>query len=84
MEWGALIAGLVTIAGLLLKTWLSSAPARQKEAENEAIQKGRTDLGNGNIDAIESRIDRVCDNEPGHSDAGVQSAEDIERRIGNL
>lgn len=83
MEWGAVIAGLVTIAGLLVKAWLTSAPERQKEAENEAIQKGRADLVDGNVDAIESRIDRLCNGSSG-SVAGLESAEDIEGRISRL
>ena len=69
MEWGAVIAGLVTLAGLLLKAWLTGAPERKKEADNATTQQGRADIVSGNVADIEQRVDRVL------SDGSVSAKE---------
>jgi hypothetical protein len=83
MEW---IAGALAIIGLLIKAYLAGAPARAKEDVDDAIQQGRADIANGNADAISVRIDSVpaIQTGPPGNTAGVGSAEDIERRIGQL
>lgn len=59
MEWAAAVTALLTIVGLLVKAWLAKAPERKEEANNNAIQKGRTDIANGNVAAVSERIDSV-------------------------
>ena len=84
MEWAAVMAGLVTIAGLLLKQWLTNSPARKKEAADEAIQDSRQALIDGDVAAIEHRIDSLLQAGGGNSSARIESATDAERRISEL
>jgi len=83
MEWGAVIAGLVTIAGLLVKAWLASSPQRAKEASDDKVQQGRNDIVDGNVGAVSQRIDGLC-KDSGNSNAGIPSTEDFERRLRKL
>ena len=87
MEWGPIITGVLSIAGLLLKWYMDRAPQRAEEARNEATQKGRQDIATGNIDAIDQRLDIVlsqptaADCAPGqHSDADLLQR--LERQTG--
>jgi len=59
MEWGSIIAGILSILGLLLKWWLDSNPRRMEEARNDEIEQGRRDLVDGDVAAVEQRIDRL-------------------------
>jgi len=80
-----IVAGLGGLLTLWLKEYFSAdnVAARKEEAAHEAVQEGRQDLVSGNVAAIESRIDSVCDGSSG-SAAGLESAEDVERRISQL
>ena len=80
-----IIAGLGGILTLWLKDYYSPANVakRKEDAKNEAIQQGRTDLQSGNAGAVAARIDSVCSGSGG-SPAGIESAEDVERRISQL
>lgn len=80
MEWAAVISGALTIIALLLKAYLNRD---KNDEQTEAIQEKRQDIVDGDVAAIESRIDELLTNADG-SAAGIESAEDAERRIGNL
>ena len=82
MEWGAVIAGLVTLVGLLLKAWLTGAPERKKEADNATTQQGRADIVNGNVDAVSQRIDSVPP-QPSNS-PGLGNDQDTARRLAEI
>jgi hypothetical protein len=87
MEFGAIITGLASIAGLLLKWWLDKAPQRNKEQRYEEIQQGRQDIAVNDTAAVNSRIDKLlvleadsADHDNGH----LGSDEDTQRRIADL
>ena len=86
MDWIGLLSGLAAIAAALIKIWMDNAPERLKAAEDAKTQQGRTDIVVGDVGALESRIDGVLAGEAGTADSatGVESAEDVERRIGQL
>lgn len=73
----ALIAGLVTIIAALLKWYLG------RDKTYESLQLGRQDIQSGNTGAVSQRVDRVLADQSGTAGnpAGVESAEDIERRL---
>jgi len=66
-----------------LQLWNANASNREAKSANDNIQKGRKDLGDGNVVAVESRIDSLLTNSDS-SNAGIESAEDAERRISQL
>lgn len=84
MEWGAAIASIFGVILLLLKQWQAKKPERDKEKTHDETQDGRQALYDGDVPAIEHRIDIVLQEGGGHSPSGVESAEDIERRISRL
>jgi hypothetical protein len=57
------IMSVITIVGsivlALLHMWQQGQPVRAQEDRNEEIQKGRTDIANGNAAAVSVRIDSV-------------------------
>lgn len=84
MAWAAVIASVLGIILVALKQWAANSPAREKEAADEKIQHGRQDISNGNVDAVQQRIDGLLNDTNGNSNAGVESAEDAHRRISKL
>lgn len=65
MEWGAAIAATIGIIALVLKQYYAGAPERVEEKRDEEIQQGRTDIADGDIDAVNERIDRLLGSEDG-------------------
>lgn len=74
MEWGAAIASLLGIILLMLKQWQSNQPKRDQEAADETTQQGRTEIADGNADAVNDRIDRLL---TGSGDTAGQSGSEI-------
>lgn len=56
----SLIVTVLGIASLILNIYISNSPKRREEERNAEIEKGREDIVNGNVDAVEQRIDRLC------------------------
>jgi len=79
----ALIGSLLGIAAVLLEAYMQRRPQREKEDADEKTQSGRNDLVAGNVDAVVLRVDSLL-TDSGCSTTRVESAEDIERRIGQL
>jgi hypothetical protein len=73
---GAIITAVLTIGAALIKWWAGKAPERAADA----IQQGRRDLVDGNVDNVQRRIDGLLQ---GSSDSatGEPSEEDITRRL---
>ncbi len=84
MEWGPIITGALSIIGLLLKAWFDGAPKRKTEAADAAIQQGRKDIVDGNVDAVSERLDRLLsvDQLPGDSAAGKPDSEAPDKSAG--
>lgn len=82
----ALITAALGVIAILLEMWVQNNPQRKKEAEDAAILQGRADIVSGNVGAVESRVDGLLAGETGTADSavGLESAEDVERRISQL
>ena len=85
------IGPLLTIIGsvilVLLKAWQDGNPARLQEVSNEKRQQGRQDINNGNVSAVESRIDSVLTVSAGTADSGsVRLGDDADtaRRLAEI
>ena len=63
MEWGAAIAAAIGIIALVLKQYYAGAPNRMEEERDEDIQQGRRDIADGDVDAVNERIDRLLPSE---------------------
>lgn len=90
-EWGTAIAALLTLIGWGLNQWLVGAPARKKEAEDEAIQQGRADISGGNVAGVNSRLngllpfgDMPTTGASTNSTERQHSDEDTAKRINNV
>jgi len=68
----AAITAVFSVIALLLEVWTKAAPKRAKEKKDEAIQRGRQDLHDGNADAVTTRLGIVFDAPPlaGSGNAG--------------
>lgn len=79
----ALVTAALTLIALVLQMVASWKTERQKRYDE--IQQGRKDIASGNTVAVDNRVDRVLSvSGVSTTDAGEQSAEDIERRISKL
>lgn len=77
----AIIAGLIT----LLVAWLKWYTGRDSTYAD--LQTGRTDIKNGDADAVAQRIDKLLSapaNAASGDSAGIASAEDLAGRISLL
>jgi len=83
MGWQSAITAVFAFLLFVGERWASNQPAREKEAADAKKQQGRADIASGNADAISIRIDGVLAGTP-NSIAGIQSAEDVERRLSQL
>ena len=79
-----MIAGLVTLAGLLLKAWLTSAPECQKEAADAKTLQGRLDIGGGGVDAVSVRVDNILRGETPCNPPGLGDDQDTARRLAEI
>lgn len=59
MEWGAAVTAIITLIIALMKWWQSRQPERDQENRYDAIQQGRNDIANGDVDAVNGRIDQL-------------------------
>lgn len=59
MEWGAALSTLAAIVLLLLREYVSRKPQQIEEQNNDAIQEGRQDIADGNVSAVNDRIDKL-------------------------
>jgi len=80
-----IMAGLGGLVSLWLRDYYSaeSKAARKEDARNEAIQQGRQDIADGNVDAVSTRIDSVPDNAPGNP-ARLGSDSDTTGRLAKI
>lgn len=69
----AIITGIITIVGLLLKAWLANAPARLEEVKNEKIQQNKIDSMSGDSISVPTRLDRVLDVQASDSISNARS-----------
>ena len=60
----AALTALLSVVALLLEVWTKRAPKREREAKDEATQRGRQDLQNGDGDAVTTRLGIVFDAPP--------------------
>jgi hypothetical protein len=72
---------LVAIIGLAKWYYAQQQTEAARYAE---LQKGRSDIVNGNVGAVESRIDRLLVGSNPSTVGHLPSAESLERRIGSL
>jgi hypothetical protein len=87
-----MIASIVSILAylvpFLLDAWKENSPERKKEKQYAEIQTGRSAVAVADVGAIAGRIDRLLSVQvtgpAGGGVAGLQSAEDVSRRLGNL
>jgi hypothetical protein len=66
------LAGIVGLITLWVKEYNDPA-AKQKRAgvaQDEKLQTGRTDIVNGNVDAVSARIDRLLNAKDGGNAGG--------------
>jgi len=82
MEWGAIIYALLGIAAYFIKDWIDKAPGRAEERFREFIQAGRIDISEGNVTAVNERIDRLLTET--RSVAKSTSSEITAERIGSV
>ena len=61
--WMAAITAILSIIAILLEAWAKNSPTREKEEKDDAIEQGRRDLSEGNVDAVAARIDRLLRSE---------------------
>jgi len=78
--WGAAIATALAIIAGALKWWQNGKPARNQEKRNAEIQKGRTDIANGNAAAVSARLDSLLAPGPG-SAPRLGDDQDTARRL---
>ena len=77
----AIFGGIITIIGLLVKTWLDNMPQRTKEKEDAITQTGRTAIATGNDVAVSERLDGVLSDNPASSATGQHDTSDILNRV---
>lgn len=65
-----IVASVVSIVALLAEAYMKMSPDRKAKKREEEIAQGRIDLSTGNIDAVQSRIDKLLTE--GDSDARKQ------------
>ena len=56
---GPIITLLLTILGILAKSWQAGQPARTAEERNDEIQKGRADIAGTVAAPVAERVDRL-------------------------
>lgn len=59
MEWAAVISALAGLLLYILKRYDAGKPQRDIEARHDDIQQGRKDIADGNVAAINERVDRL-------------------------
>lgn len=82
MEWGTAIAAIIGIIALMLKQYYAGAPKRVEEQRDDEIQQGRRDIADGDIDAVNERVDRLLPSEDG-SPPGEHHPIDLLIRVSN-
>ena len=82
----SLLSILAYLAPFLIEAWQSGTPARVKEKRNEEVQQGRMDIVDGNIPAINSRVDELLSIQDQQSSNTGQfpSTEDAQKRLDAL
>ncbi len=53
------IAGILGFISVLLNLWMAGQEKRDEKTREEEIQQGRRDIVDGNVDAVQQRIDRL-------------------------
>ena len=64
-----LIAALLTLATKLYEAYQRNAPSRETRKRDEEIDQGRKDIVDGNVDAVQSRIDQLLRHKNDRRDA---------------
>lgn len=82
MEWLPLITAVLSLLGIIVKTWQDGAPVRKEASRNAEIQQGREDIASGNAAAVGTRIDSVP-SATGHI-AKLGPDEDTARRLAEI
>jgi hypothetical protein len=59
MEWAAVISALAGLLLYVLKRYDAGKPQRDIEARHDEIQQGRKDIADGNVAAVNERVDRL-------------------------
>lgn len=55
----AVVTAFLSVVALLLEAWAQNRPQRNKEKADDATQKGRQDIVDGDVDAVSERIDKL-------------------------
>lgn len=83
MDWAAAATALFTLVAMVLEAVAAAAPARKKEAADDAKNDLRTAIASGDVAAVGIAIDGVQQSSP--SDTPVLgSDEDTARRIAKI
>jgi hypothetical protein len=77
------LGGLLAVGVVYAKWWVENSPERKKAQRDEEIRQGRTDIVEGNTDAVSVRIDELCSENPS-CDAKLNGDQDTARRLQNL
>ena len=86
----ALVTTALSILAIVLEMIVQyrQDPQRAKDAQNEAIQQGRLDIANGDVAAVNGRIDRVLSvpEQTGSTDSasGQHDSGDLLRRTQSI
>jgi len=73
----AAVTAVFTVIAALLQIWAENSPQRAKEKRDAEIQQGRTDIANGNVAAVNQRLDRVLTQDSSSCDAPEQSGGEV-------
>ena len=77
-----LIPLLVSILGILLKTWVDGKPKREEKKEEKKEQENRNVLEKGDVNSLMSRVDKLLPvSESSDNSKPLSSTEDDERRL---
>lgn len=83
MGWETAITAIFSFLLFCGELWVSKEPERKKEARNEAIRQSREDIDEGNVAAVNNRVDSVL-SEASDSASGQHSDADITERINDV
>jgi len=75
-----IVIGVLGLISLWLKDYYSQGGKDKRSGKK--TQEGRNELLDGDVSAVESRVDRVCSQSS--SNAGSKSDEDIARQLSTL
>ena len=59
MGWGPLLLAIISLVGVMVKTWQDCAPNRAEGAKNAETAKDRKAIASGNVAAVNLLVDSM-------------------------